>query len=273
VAALFFGIFLCMQAPLQILGVEGKAMVERANKVTPDYVSQETLFFWTTGSLSLFLDNAPTYVVFFEAGRVMVPTSEAELADERIRIRDEGDHVALMPMWKMDAGHTPERLRLGDEEEYIIRKPKCDIINAALAAAERIRIEGENEDEPFYVTLIPKWKKVDRHGKEVFPTELTDTGELSMRWQEIEGQWRSTIDRGKLVPIRNGFIDHYLLIAIALGTVFMGGMTYIANAPNFLVKSIAEHDGVPMPSFFGFMAYSCLLLLPVITIMMLIFIA
>jgi Na+/H+ antiporter NhaD/arsenite permease-like protein len=62
------------------------------------------------------------------------------------------------------------------------------------------------------------------------------------------------------------------LIAIALGTVFMGGMTYIANGPNFMVKAIAEHSGVEMPSFFGYMAYSCLILLPMIILTSMIFV-
>jgi Na+/H+ antiporter NhaD/arsenite permease-like protein len=43
------------------------------------------------------------------------------------------------------------------------------------------------------------------------------------------------------------------LVAISAGSVFMGAITYIGNAPNFLVKSIAEEAGVAMPSFFGYM--------------------
>jgi Na+/H+ antiporter NhaD/arsenite permease-like protein len=43
------------------------------------------------------------------------------------------------------------------------------------------------------------------------------------------------------------------LKAISVGAVFMGAMTYIGNAPNFMVKSIAEEAGIAMPSFFGFM--------------------
>jgi len=42
------------------------------------------------------------------------------------------------------------------------------------------------------------------------------------------------------------------LKAISCGAVFMGANTYIANAPNFMVKSIAEEAGTPMPSFFGY---------------------
>lgn len=52
------------------------------------------------------------------------------------------------------------------------------------------------------------------------------------------------------------------LEAISLGAVFMGAMTYIGNAPNFMVLSIARHRGVRMPSFFGYMAWSCIFLLP-----------
>jgi Na+/H+ antiporter NhaD/arsenite permease-like protein len=43
------------------------------------------------------------------------------------------------------------------------------------------------------------------------------------------------------------------LAAISLGSVFMGALTYIGNAPNFMVKSMAEESGVAMPSFFGYM--------------------
>jgi Na+/H+ antiporter NhaD/arsenite permease-like protein len=52
------------------------------------------------------------------------------------------------------------------------------------------------------------------------------------------------------------------LLAISAGAVFMGANTYIGNAPNFMVRAIAEERGVPMPSFFGYMAWSCVILLP-----------
>jgi Na+/H+ antiporter NhaD/arsenite permease-like protein len=54
-----------------------------------------------------------------------------------------------------------------------------------------------------------------------------------------------------------------LLAAIATGAVFMGANTYIGNAPNFMVKAIAEENGIKMPSFFGYMAYSGGILLPI----------
>lgn len=62
------------------------------------------------------------------------------------------------------------------------------------------------------------------------------------------------------------------LVAISLGAVFFGAMTYIGNGPNFMVKSIAEAGGLRMPSFFGYLAHSCLLLAPVLVLIWAIFI-
>jgi Na+/H+ antiporter NhaD/arsenite permease-like protein len=54
----------------------------------------------------------------------------------------------------------------------------------------------------------------------------------------------------------------------------MGANTYIGNAPNFMVKSIAEEAGVPMPSFFGYMVkYSLPLLIPAFVLVTLVFFA
>ncbi|MDR1597487.1 MAG: sodium:proton antiporter [Holosporales bacterium] len=55
-----------------------------------------------------------------------------------------------------------------------------------------------------------------------------------------------------------------VLTAISAGAVFMGAMTYIGNAPNFMVASIAKQYGVRMPSFLGYMAWSSAILLPVL---------
>ncbi|MBR3827165.1 MAG: sodium:proton antiporter [Alistipes sp.] len=67
-------------------------------------------------------------------------------------------------------------------------------------------------------------------------------------------------------------IPEMLLTAISLGAVFFGAMTYIGNGPNFMVKAIAEEEGVKMPSFFGYMLkFSLVVLLPVYIIVQLIF--
>ena len=52
------------------------------------------------------------------------------------------------------------------------------------------------------------------------------------------------------------------LAAISAGAVFMGANTYIGNAPNFMVKAVAEENGVKMPSFFGYMLWSGAILIP-----------
>jgi Na+/H+ antiporter NhaD/arsenite permease-like protein len=57
--------------------------------------------------------------------------------------------------------------------------------------------------------------------------------------------------------------DASTLMAISAGAVFMGALTYIGNAPNFMVKAIAEERGVVMPSFFGYMLWSVPVLLPI----------
>ena len=57
------------------------------------------------------------------------------------------------------------------------------------------------------------------------------------------------------------------LAAISAGAVFMGANTYIGNAPNFMVKAIAEDRGIRMPSFFGYMAWSGCILIPLFVIM------
>lgn len=62
-----------------------------------------------------------------------------------------------------------------------------------------------------------------------------------------------------------------LLQAISAGAVFMGANSYIGNAPNFMVKAIAEEAGVRMPSFLGYMGWSCGVLLPVFVLLTLIF--
>lgn len=130
VAALFIGIFVCMQPALQILNEQGPTLG----------ISSPMAFFWITGGLSSVLDNAPTYVVFFETAKTL-----------------SADGATIV------AGVTEPRL-----------------------------------------------------------------------------------------------------VAISLGAVFMGAMTYIGNGPNFMVRAIAESAGVKMPSFFGYMVYSVLLLLPIL---------
>jgi Na+/H+ antiporter NhaD/arsenite permease-like protein len=143
VACLFLGIFLTMQVPIEILRARGPQL----GLTTPAH------FFWASGMLSSVLDNAPTYVVFFEAAR------------------------------SLDPG----------------------------------------------------------------------------------------VGRAVVKLIEGGSLREDLLMAISLGSVFMGANTYIGNGPNFMVKSIAEARGVKMPSFFGYMAYSGAVLIPLFILVTLVF--
>jgi Na+/H+ antiporter NhaD/arsenite permease-like protein len=61
------------------------------------------------------------------------------------------------------------------------------------------------------------------------------------------------------------------LAAISAGAVFMGANSYIGNAPNMMVKAIAEERGIKMPSFFGYMAWSLVILMPLFVIMTFLF--
>lgn len=63
----------------------------------------------------------------------------------------------------------------------------------------------------------------------------------------------------------------HTLLAVSMGSVFMGALSYIGNAPNFMVKAIAEQRKVPMPSFFGYMAWSFGILIPLFILHTLIF--
>jgi Na+/H+ antiporter NhaD/arsenite permease-like protein len=66
----------------------------------------------------------------------------------------------------------------------------------------------------------------------------------------------------------------FQLAAIAIASVFFGAMTYIGNGPNFMVKSIAEQNGIKMPSFFGYLIrFTIPILLPILFLIWLVFFA
>jgi Na+/H+ antiporter NhaD/arsenite permease-like protein len=83
------------------------------------------------------------------------------------------------------------------------------------------------------------------------PTYLTD---LSLA--------QSLANNSPALPKEVVGIPSVYLRAISAGAVFMGANTYIGNGPNFMVKTITEKHGVRMPSFFGYIGYSMLILIP-----------
>ncbi|MBI4196653.1 MAG: sodium:proton antiporter [Deltaproteobacteria bacterium] len=66
-------------------------------------------------------------------------------------------------------------------------------------------------------------------------------------------------------------VPEKILAAISTGAVFMGASSYIGNGPNFMVKAIADHAGFKTPSFFGYMGYAAIILLPIFFAVTLIF--
>ena len=73
------------------------------------------------------------------------------------------------------------------------------------------------------------------------------------------------------MPTILGTVPVAMLEAISGGAVFMGANTYIGNAPNFMVKSISDENGIRMPSFFGYLLWSVTFLIPVFLLDMLVF--
>ena len=60
--------------------------------------------------------------------------------------------------------------------------------------------------------------------------------------------------------------DALTLMAISMGAVYFGALTYIGNAPNFMIKAIAEDRGLAMPAFFTYLAYASLALMPLLAL-------
>jgi Na+/H+ antiporter NhaD/arsenite permease-like protein len=80
-----------------------------------------------------------------------------------------------------------------------------------------------------------------------------------------------SLGAGAGVATSVGIVAEKMLLAISAGAVFMGANTYIGNAPNFMVRSIAEENQVKMPSFFGYMLWSGSFLVPLFILDTLVF--
>jgi len=74
-------------------------------------------------------------------------------------------------------------------------------------------------------------------------------------------------------PLARDDAGSLMLRAISCGAVFMGAMTYIGNGPNFMVKAMADEAGFRTPTLFGYLGYSCAILLPVFLLITLLFFA
>jgi Na+/H+ antiporter NhaD/arsenite permease-like protein len=133
-----------------------------------------------------------------------------------------------------------------------------------------------------FVTMVPALELLSAHGREFGISEPWQffwlTGGLSAFLDNAPTYLTfATVAAGPrdfgllvddLVP---GLSGPLVLEAISCGAVFMGALTYIGNGPNFMVKAIAEESGFETPSFFGYLAYSCAVLLPVFALVTIVF--
>ena len=86
----------------------------------------------------------------------------------------------------------------------------------------------------------------------------------------IEGH--PEMSKEAVLAFSQGARGEHLLHAISAGAVFFGAMTYIGNGPNFMVKAIAEAESIKMPSFFGYVGYSLIFLLPILILNRILFV-
>ncbi len=122
-----------------------------------------------------------------------------------------------------------------------------------------------------FITMIPALLLLEAHGSQLgvdTPLEFFwATGALSSFLDNSPTYVVFLTCAGSLgattgVATTVGTVPVLELLAISAGAVFMGANTYIGNAPNFMVKNIAESKKVKMPSFFGYMGWSCAFLIP-----------
>jgi len=131
-----------------------------------------------------------------------------------------------------------------------------------------------------FLTMIPALNLLQAHGPELgvnkawqfflytgLLSSFLDNAPTYVVFFELAGTLPWAAEYGAVIA--NG-VPHLVLVAISLGSVFMGANTYIGNGPNFMVKAICEQAGIKMPSFFGYMAYSFGLLMPLFIILKLI---
>lgn len=141
-----------------------------------------------------------------------------------------------------------------------------------------------------FLTMVPALAYLTAHGKIIGETLsqashyffasgmlsgfLDNTPTYANFFDLIKSQIDGTSDAAKVATMVNpaNVREHAMLLAVSLGSVFFGALTYIGNGPNFMVKSIADASGVKTPSFFGyFFRYGVLILLPILILCAVVF--
>ena len=124
VAALFIGIFIAMQIPIEILNAKGPSLG----------LTKPWHFFWATGSLSAFLDNAPTYVVFFTTAESLThrkarPERDTDAGRRAVRRRvAAGRHLAGCGVHGRDELHRQRAELHGQEHRRTVRHQDAQLL-------------------------------------------------------------------------------------------------------------------------------------------------
>jgi Na+/H+ antiporter NhaD/arsenite permease-like protein len=127
-----------------------------------------------------------------------------------------------------------------------------------------------------FVTMVPALAWLGRHGPELGITQPWQYFWLSGGLSSFLDNAPTYLTFGTMAAGPHDFAwlmnnKPLVLAAISTGAVFMGANSYIGNGPNFMVKAIADEAGVKTPSFFGYMLYSGLILIPVFLLITLVF--
>jgi Na+/H+ antiporter NhaD/arsenite permease-like protein len=118
-----------------------------------------------------------------------------------------------------------------------------------------------------FITMIPALELLRTRGAELSVREpwhfFWATGTLSAFLDNAPTYLAFlAIAQGLGLPAEVVGVTHRVLAGISLGAVCLGANSYIGNAPNFMVRAIAEGEGVPMPGFFAYMAWAAAILIP-----------
>ena len=267
-------------------------------------------FFWTTthmfvpfaviSAILLALYFAIDTVLFNKEGR---PESPDAGQDGKLRLEGTANllllagvvgGVLMSGMWKPEGGVTIYHVHM--ELQNIAR----DVLLLILAAvslkttAAEIRRRNEFNWEPIvevaklfagiFITMIPAIA-ILRAGMDGALSSLialvsVDGVANNAMYFWLTGALSSFLDNAPTYLVffntaggdAQFLMEHvHTLMAISAGAVFMGANTYIGNAPNFMVRSIAESSGIKMPSFFGYMAWSVGILIPSFVLMTILF--
>jgi len=269
-------------------------------------------FFWTLNLiLPMLLVALPLLAIFFLVDRFYYRKEEQPEKVESEPIKIEGLHnfiflggivgaVLVSGLWNIGTVHI-----LGVEQkiQFVLRDLVMILMGFLSLRTTRKEIHEANEFTWFpikevailfagiFMTIIPALAilKAGEHGQ---MADAMQTLSAPVHYYWVTGGLSSFLDNaptyltffntilGKFytgMPEAEGVAalireNPVYLLAISTAAVFFGAVTYIGNAPNFMVKSIAEEAGVPMPSFFGYMIkYSLIILIPLFFIVTLIF--